>query len=919
MNREPDAVLYPFATAGRPPAAQVGGKGASLIEMTRAGLPVPPGFVLTTAFFRPWLEHLRAAPAWRGFAEAVGADGPSDDDLRTRAADLQAAGEDLALTSEQERRLSEALDGLAGADPGPGGAPGTRLLAVRSSAPHEDLAGASFAGVYESVLGVRPDELAAALRTVFLSAVGFPAVSYKRRRGFDPAAAEIAVVVQCQLDSASAGVAFSLNPQNNDYDEVVIQANWGLGETVVAGSVTPDRFVVDKATGRLLETRPGAKETALWSRPEGGSVERRGEGGGDPSRCALTAEQAAALARMVARAEALTAAPVDVEWAYTADGELSLLQARPVTAYFPVPEELRTAPGAPRRLYLDTTLLEEGMQEPLSVLGEQWMAEAVVEMIRQVTGRRFSTRESGGLMHTVGGRWYLNASNVLWLGTERLAASLATLDVHAARTVRNVDARYYRRAAKRPAPADAARTVAGTVAHASGLVARTLGALAAPERARRRYAGAVDRHRRHLDDVERTAPSLRHLGEQTMKPAVRLLVREGLPLTAAAEAATSLLTALYRRSPAEQRRSLGTALRSMPDNTTIEMGLALYDLARSLEEHAGPDAYTDPAALARRIGERDLPPAFLDRWDAFMADYGFRGPDELDLATPRYADDPRPVLEQMRHYMLLDEETRENPRQASERRRRERRDAYRRLLDGTRSPLKARLVARLYRTAEVLGGLREIHKYQLVRDGYRVRRRALAAGRELAEAGLLDTAEQVFDLTWEDLAEAARTPGTPEADLRARARGNTRYRRLVRQMPGTRFPVAVDSRGRIPRPAPRAAAANALVGEGVSPGLASGPAKVLSTVGEKPVLPGEVLIARATDPGWTPLFVNAAGIVLETGGSFQHGALVAREYGKPCIVGIEDATRRIADGQAVEIDGTAGTLTVVSDPAESRP
>ncbi|MDT0300883.1 PEP-utilizing enzyme [Streptomonospora wellingtoniae] len=272
----------------------------------------------------------------------------------------------------------------------------------------------------------------------------------------------------------------------------------------------------------------------------------------------------------------------------------------------------------------------------------------------------------------------------------------------------------------------------------------------------------------------------------------------------------------------------------------------------------------------------------------------------------------------MRNYALLDAETQEDPRQACERRRRERRDAYRRLLDETRNPLKARLVKRLYRAAELLGGLREIHKYQLVRDGYQVRRRALETGRGLAAAGLLDAAEQVFDLTCDDLDHAPEAPGAPQADLRARARANTRYRRLVRRLPGAGFPVAVDSRGRIPRPAPRAPDANVLAGEGVSPGLASGPAKVLSHVGEKPVLPGEVLVARAADPGWTPLFVNAAGIVLETGGSFQHGALVAREYGKPCLVGIEDAARRIVDGQIVEIDGTAGTLTVVSAPAEPR-
>lgn len=444
---------------------------------------------------------------------------------------------------------------------------------------------------------------------------------------------------------------------------------------------------------------------------------------------------------------------------------------------------------------------------------------------------------------------------------------------------------------------------------------RALVALAAPERAQRQYEAAVDQHRQHLAEVARTAKSVPQLGKQTLQPAIRLLMREGLPLTYAAETATALLQLLYRRAQCQQRQRLDTALRAMPHNITIEMGLALYDLARTLEEHAGQQAYSDLPALARRIQDRQVPEPFLHQWDAFMDSYGFRGPNELDLAAPRYGDDPRLVLEQMRQYVLLDEQTQENPQQAYERRQRERREAYRGLLETTRNPLKKWLVKRLYRSAEAFSGFREIHKYQLVRAGYQVRRRALEAGGALADGGRLDSAEQIFDLSYENLSDASTLS---EPYLRERARCNTRYRRQLQQIPGARFPVLVDSRGHIPHPAPQAAGPGVLVGQGVSPGVTSGPAKVLSHVGEKPVLPGEILIARATDPGWTPLFVHAAGIVLETGGSFQHGALVAREYGKPCLVGIENATQRISDGQVVKIDGTAGTLTIEADPADDE-
>ncbi len=911
-----DEALYSLTTARTPGLAQVGGKGSSLLEMTRAGLPVPPGFVLTTGFFRPWLEEIRAASEWSAFVAAVDADEPSDEELRKRTADLGAACEGLSFTEAQERQLSGALEELRGSgsrsDSTPGSSSGSGLFAVRSSAPQEDLAGASFAGVYGSFLGVTPGELREAVRKVFVSGLDFTVVSYKRQRGFDPLQVEIAVVVQEQVDSESAGVAFSMNPQNNDYDEAVIQANWGLGETVVSGSVSPDRFIVDKAAQRIVEKKPGTKETSLWSRPDGGSVEEQDERSNDGGRFALTDAQVVKISRMVERVETLTAAPVDVEWAYEAsDGELYLLQARPVTTYFPLPDELRTAPGEPRRLYADSTLLEEGLQEPLSVLGGRWMEDAIVEMIRQTTGRRIPTQASDGLVLTVGGRWYMNVSNVLWLGKERLATSLETLDVHAAQVMRNVEVERYRKAARKPQARSIARLALGTIAHSAGPVGKTLVALMAPDRARRRYETAVDRHRQQLAEVARRAESVSELGDGMLGPAIHLLIREGLPLTCAAEAAQALLQLLYRGAPKEQRQLLEAALRSMPHNITIGMGLALYSLARSLEASVGKEAYADLTAVARRIEARELPEQFLREWDTFMDRYGFRGAGELDLASARYADDPMLVLEQMRQYVLLDESVQESPRQSYERRQRERREAYRELLDGTRNPLKARLVTRLYRAAEAFSGFREIHKYYLVMAGYEMRRRALEVGRGLAERGRLDSAEQVFDLTYENLHGGV---DVSEPDLRTQAHSNTSYRRKVDQTPGARFPVMVDSRGHIPRPASRAAGPGVFVGEGVSAGAARGPAKVLSHVGEKPVLPGEVLVTRATDPGWTPLFVNAAGIVLETGGSFQHGALVAREYGKPCIVGIEDATQQISDGQMVELDGEAGTITIVPNP-----
>jgi pyruvate,water dikinase len=188
-----------------------------------------------------------------------------------------------------------------------------------------------------------------------------------------------------------------------------------------------------------------------------------------------------------------------------------------------------------------------------------------------------------------------------------------------------------------------------------------------------------------------------------------------------------------------------------------------------------------------------------------------------------------------------------------------------------------------------------------------LRTRVLEEGRGLRRAGRLDFPEQVFDLTLEDLAAAITDPAI---DLRALgARRRAPVERLAR---AKELPALIDSRGRIYRPPPTPLREGELAGQPVSAGMARGPVKVLRSPDEKPLLPGDVLVARATDPGWTPLFVNAAAIILEVGGAMQHGALVAREYGKPCVSGVDDATGRLRDGQQVEVDGAAGVIRTLA-------
>ena len=281
------------------------------------------------------------------------------------------------------------------------------------------------------------------------------------------------------------------------------------------------------------------------------------------------------------------------------------------------------------------------------------------------------------------------------------------------------------------------------------------------------------------------------------------------------------------------------------------------------------------------------------------------GPLEMDLAYPKYGDDPRIALRQM---AMLARGGSVNPGQIHERQARARQTAYEELAE-LLSPKNRRRLERAYHNILDFEPAREMPKHHLTMVNLRIRRRLLALADRWVDGGRLDRREDIFELGFEDIDRAEQDPGLDLRELLAsRNRFYHRARALVRH-----FPHAIDSRGRILRP-DRPHEPGELRGLAVSSGRVTGPVKVLHDPFEKAVEPGDILVAHTTDPGWTPLFINAGAVLLEVGGELQHGALVAREYGKPCVAGIVNLTRSLSDGQMVEVDGDAGVVRILSEP-----
>lgn len=878
-----DAPVLPFPGTRQASIEQAGGKGQSLIRLASAGFSVPPGVVLASDFFDSWFDAMLSAPEWAALQSAP-------PELRPAMCDaLKRQAIELPLNRFQQNVLAQLQLHLV--------AENGDLFAVRSSSPQEDLDGASFAGGYETRLGVRRADLLDAIRTCFASVFDERVVAYKTARGMSLAAPRMAVVIQAQLDSEVAGVAFSLNPLNNDYDQAVIDAAWGQGETVVAGLVTPDHWVLDRQTSAVLEARIADKRLSRWLQTNGGLLDRHDHRRAEPC---LAPDQLRQLLNVINRAEELFGEPVDIEWAF-AGGTLYVLQARPVTAFVPLPPALVTAPGERRRLYLDIAL-STGLtiNAPISPMGLDVFRRLASDLVRLAFGGTGALPAGeDALVVLDGGRMYFELSNALWLGGPRvMAAKLRMGDALVARVIESLDAGEYK-SLRRPDWARLRYLWRVPVAwwRLRRLLANFFLPFVVPQRMHRRIAQHLAAGQRELAANTDLSLPLDVFWDRYVTKALRTLFEVSMAGVGAGVMAVKAFSFLARRIVDKDAALRDRLDRGFAGNVVVAMSIEMQRLATLLPR----DPLVEARELERQLVAGELPPAFQEGWDDFVRRYGDRGPLEMDVAHPRYGDAPQLALAQI---AAMPVDAAAPDLAAAARRQIDARRAATAAVIAQAGPLRRVLLRRLDTIVELFAGMRDTPKHDLLAALHALRRRLVLEGERLHRDGRLDAAEHVFDLRMDELVAAAADPTLDLRGLRVTRRGY--YDRLATQV--TNFPSLIDSRGRILRAPPGPRRDGEFAGVGLSPGIVSGPARTLRSPHEKPLAKGEILIAYTTDPGWTPIFTNAAAVVLEIGGTLQHGAVVARELGLPCVAGIEGITVAIADGEWIEVDGHRGTL-----------
>jgi phosphohistidine swiveling domain-containing protein len=894
-----DATLVvPLEALDRTSLPFAGGKAANLGELVHAGFPVPQGFCVTTAAYARVAAQAGLETYLAGLEAASREESARLVELATA---IRTTLSHTPLPPEVAEAVTSAYQRLCAGE--------TIPVSVRSSATAEDLPGASFAGQQETFLNVVGIEaVLTAVQQCFASLWTDRATQYRANLGLAPRDVRLGVVVQRMVEAEVAGVLFTANPLTGKRQETVIDANPGLGEAVVSGATNPDHFVVQNATGEIVERRLGDKQVVIQVAPEGGT--HTIVTGGSPERSCLSDEQIRALTALGERVEAWYGTPQDIEWAIDASGQVFLLQARPITTLFPLPPEApHTAEDL--RVYLAFGV-QQGTYRPFTPMGLsalRLLASGFLELIGApvrdpLAGPRFITEAAGRPFFEV------TAALRSPFGRSFLLRVMEEAEVQAAKSFENVitDPRLSLRTTPRLA---LGRALALLLARTSfpWYLAQ---AMVTPRIATRRVQRFVEQIRstQHLNAQDAAAA---HLAEalRLLQRCLRLAFRVSPVMLAG-----MLSFALARRLLGDlaEEHECQTILGGSPTNPTTQMNLALWKLAEAIRVDAGSRhllSVTPSEQLVQQYQQGQLPSVLQAGLAQFLQEYGHQSVCELDLGVPRWSEDPSYVLDLLTSYLEMKEDV---PPPSFQLRRAE--EAAQAMITtlGRRARrtnwLRGQLVSWCLRRAHALSGFREMTRFVVGLIFAQTRQSLWPVGEALVQAGRLHEAADIFFLS---LAEA--NAALAGADLRERVR--SRRATFTRELTRRHVPLVLLSDGTEP-----AAPAQNIQGESAEKTLQGTPASAGSVTGIARVIhdphgahlsAGEILVAPSTDPGWTPLFLQAAGLVMEAGGAMAHGAIVAREYGIPAVVGVAGATERIVTGSRVTLDGNAGTVTLESN------
>jgi phosphoenolpyruvate synthase/pyruvate phosphate dikinase len=850
--------------------AVAGGKGARLGELSRIeGIRVPAGFCVTTDAFRRMVAEAPSIDDRLDRLDRLSLLNPDDREMaRTLSAEIRRTLEGIAVPDDLAEAITHSVAALGE----------QAAYAVRSSATTEDLPTASFAGLQDTYLNVvGPAAILRHVSRCWASLFTERAVTYRLRNGVDHRNVRMAVVVQQMVFPEAAGMLFTADPVTSNRKVASVEATFGLGEALVSGLVNADRY--DVRDGRIVAKAIATKQVAIYPSPGGGTREQSV----DPDRQvqpALTDAQVLRLAEMGRRIEAHFGHPQDIEWCLVDDG-FQIVQSRPITTLFPIP----VADDQRNHVYVSVGH-QQMMTDPMKPLGlSVWLL---------TTPRP---------MYEAGGRLFVDVAPDLASPASR--------------------ARLLLLGKSDPLIGDALQSIVERGDFIPSLpdegagVTPDGGAPAPIETDPAIVTDLIECNQQSVAALKReirtkSGPALFDFILTDLQELKRILFdpRSHQVFMSAIEATWWLNEHL--EAWLGEKNVADTLTQSVPRNVTSEMGLALLDISdvirphpevvRFLQHNEDEEFLDELPKLAGGREARDAIRAFLDH-------YGMRCAGEIDITRPRWSERPATlvplILGNVKNFepgaggRLF-----EQGRQEAWAKEQELLERLRALPEG--EP-KAEEVKRMIERVRAFIGYREYPKYGMISRYFVYKQALLEEAGRLVQAHVLVEKEDIFYLTFQELREVVATNHADGQLIAQRKDAFTSYAALTP-------PRVFTSDGEVVAGTYRRddVPAGALVGLPVSVGTIEGRARVILDMAEADLEPGDILVTAYTDPSWTPVFLSITGLVTEVGGLMTHGAVIAREYGLPAVVGVEQATRLIRDGQRIRVNGTDGYVELLT-------
>jgi phosphoenolpyruvate synthase/pyruvate phosphate dikinase len=853
----------------------VGGKGASLGEISKVeGIRVPDGFCISTKAFKRIIEE---TPSIHELLDQLSSLKLEDrNNINELSGEIRRLIEGTAIPEDIHEELARHLSRHGEEN----------AYAVRSSATAEDLPTASFAGQQDTYLNIIGKELILKhVSKCWAALYTERAVTYRIQNGFDHGKVYLGVVVQKMLFPQAAGILFTADPVTSNRKVASIDASFGLGEALVSGRVNADVYKV--RDGKVIAKKISTKRLGVFALQIGGTKEQEIEPERQ-NRQALTDEQILQLEQMGRKIEEHFGYPQDIEWCLV-DGTFYIVQSRPITTLFPIPK----ANDQENHVYVSVGH-QQMMTDPLKPLGLS---------IRQLTAVR--------PMEKAGGRLFVDITQDLASPAKR-DIIVNVLGKHDPLIKDALTTILEREDFIKPLPNEIKQPSASK----SDQGAQPAGFQTLNDYDPQIVSDLIKSSQTSIDELRRDIQTksglvlFDFLLQDLEKLRQRIFEPQSFGVIMTAMNASSWLNDNLMQWLGEQNAA-DTLSQSVPNNITSEMGLQLLDVADVIRphpevinylQHVTDDSFLDE--LVQLDGGRECRDAIC----TYLNKYGMRCAGEIDITRSRWSEKPTTlvpmILGNIKHFdSNAGHLNFEQGRQKALNKEQELLERLKQLPDGEQ---KAKETKRMIRLVRDLSGYREYPKYGMV-SRYFVYKQALVKEAErLVQANVIREREDIYYLSFEELHDVVRTNELDYEIISTRKEEYKSYEKLTppRVMTSDGEIVAGEyKRGNLP--------ANAIVGLAVSSGVVEGRARVILSLEDAVLEDGDILVTSFTDPGWTLLFVSIKGLVTEVGGLMTHGAVIAREYGLPAVVGIENATRLIKDGQRIRVHGTEGYVEIL--------